>query len=205
MKVLVGNVGTRYLRGVKESIATAVELARAAGHEINVVEQPSICVLPYFGLATMRNRLLMRARQGGYAMVILLDNDVLFHYPGALGLLIDSRGEITVPLLSCADKSQKLQEPAPDSRQSSIPLDWAVFSCIAFNVPALELLGSTPFIDTFCYCEEETTCQRWRLQGAVLEQRTDALVTLLRPPGHLWEQDLSKVQMPGDVRREQIR
>ena len=204
-RLLLGNVGTRYLPGVKETLAAAVDIARAEW-EIDVVEQPNICITPYMGLATMRNRLVMRAIEGEYDRFMLLDNDVELAPSDCLASLLRGPETITIPyLVQEFAESEKLMEPVWPSGSGMKPLDWGVFSCILFSSLDLDMIGMTPFTDTFCYCEEETTCQRWRLQGESIWQNTDVSVRLLRPPIHLWKQDLTRKQTPGDMNPEYLR
>ena len=202
VSLLMGCVGDRFLPGVKEAIAEGIKPLRASGATVDVKVQPPITVLPYFGLATMRNRLVMEAMIQGYSHLLLLDNDVILEL-GTLRSLVTARKGIVVPQYQ-ADypKRAKLGEIGERGW-----VTWAVFSCILFSGDALRRLGPMVFSATFCYCEEETTFQRWRLQGVTAFQ-AHTMVRLLRPPTNLWQlpsSEMFRLKTPGDVALASIR
>lgn len=196
MKLLVANVGTRYMPGVKDAIGRAVERCRETA-PVDVVEQPNISMLPFFGLAWMRNRLCMRAYEGGYSHILLVENDVLIEQQDTIARMLAADRDILVPWFSFGyEEDCIVQEPVLKPGQGVQPITWAVVSCIMLRCG---LRSVHPFDNMCIYLEEETHFQKWRLQGLLAFQHTDVLVTLLRKPTPLWEVDFTKVQTPGDV------
>ena len=204
MKLLVGNVGTRYMPGVKAAMAKAVERCRTIA-PVDVMEQPNISMLPFFGLAWMRNRLCMQAYEQGYSHVLLVENDVRFDDPDALAQLLMADKDIIVPAFDFNyEEDCKVQEPVHPWNLGVQPLRWAVVSCIMFRCAAFEHINPAPFENMCIYLEEETHFQMWRLAGVQAYQHTDAVVMLLRKPTPLWEVDFTKNQTPGDIDPKRI-
>ena len=205
-RLLIGCVGDRFMPGVKESIMDATEAFKRVG-EAEMVIQPPITVLPYFGLATMRNRICMKAVEDKFDYLLLLDNDVTIGFSVPQLLMEQSLAIVTPRLLQNYKRHVKLSEPEFTERDSGINLiQWQVFSCIMFSRPFLTNMVE-PFLDTLCYNEEETTFQRWRLRHWKAYQATDVGVCLLRPPTNLWEMkrdDLLRIQTPGDIEVSKI-
>lgn len=202
VKVLVGCVGNHFLPGVKESISEGVKQLRDQGAIVDVKVQPPITVLPYFGLATMRNRLVMEAAEGAYTHLVLLDNDVILEPATLLVMVRASKGVVVPHYHQDYPRRVKLYETGERGW-----VKWAVFSCLLLAVTAFRRLGPAPFVDTLCYCEEETTFRRWRLQG-IRGFQSNTTVRLLRPPTNLWQlppQEIFRLKTPGDVAQGSIR
>ena len=206
-RLLIGCVGDRFLPGVKESIMDATESFKRVG-EAEMVIQPPITVMPYFGLATMRNRICMKAAEERFTHVVLIDNDVKL-FEGTIPALLESQKTIVVPVLHPRyQRKAKLFESVKGITNICAPIQWAVLSCIMFQTKVFAKISPWPFVDTLTYCEEETLFQQWRLQNAQGWLEPKAPADLLRPPTNLWElqQDqLFHIQTPGDVRRDAIR
>ena len=152
----------------------------------------------------MRNRLCMKAAEDGFTHVVLIDNDVIVNNPESFVSMMRMDKEIQVPdYYDATHSNMKLIDSGHAHRVGIYKkINWAVISCVMFKVIIFKLISSCPFHDTFCYCEEETTFQRWRLLGAQAYQNLDAFMTLLRPPTNLWElkpDQLFRIQTPGDV------
>lgn len=195
----MGNVGTRYLPGVREGIASAVEFAKRFA-DVSVVEQPNISMLPFFGLAWMRNRLCMQAFEENYTHVLLVENDVIMDAFHTLTIMVEADKDIIVPAFSLQyPEDCKVQEPVLDRKQGVKEIDWSVVSCIMFKVDAFQKMSPYPFDNMCIYLEEATHFQKWRLQGVQAYQQTDVAVTLMRKPTPLWEVDFTKNQTPGDI------
>lgn len=209
-RLMIGCVGDQFLPGVKESIAESAETCQRHRTEVAIKVQPPITIMPFFGLATMRNRLCMTALEENFDYLCLLDNDILLSDRLALSVLTSQPNPVVVPwLFQEFPKQVKLSEPEfRDTDSGFNEIQWQVFSCIVLSRPFLEYFHGRPFQETFCYCEEETTFMRWRLGGWKAYQKTDQRVTLLRPPTNLWEfrnEELFRIKMPGDVKRNAIR
>ena len=194
--------------GVKESIAGACKRFEEVG-ESRVLLQRSLCILHLFGIGTMRNRLCMTAAEEGFTHVLLLDNDVRLDEPDILVKLVEANKEIIVPWSDQKFKAPALLAvPSFPSGAGVLPINWACLSSIMFQVSVFEKITPWPFFDTMCYCEEETTFQRWRLLGVPAYQQTSASVSLLRPPTNMWElkpEKLLRIQTPGNVPKMSIR
>ena len=203
---MIGCVGDQFLPGVRESIAAAVDRVRSfeAVELCEVRVQPPITVLPFFGLATMRNRLVLEAERDWFTHLILLDNDVVV-YADAIGAMLAAGKPLVVPRYARAfEPSAHLLEP-PEASAGWVK--WAVFSCLLFDLNACAALLPRPFVDTLSFCEEETTFACWDYLDVRPWLAYDALVKLLRPPTNLWElkaEELFRIKTPGDVPRESI-
>ena len=207
-RLLIGCVGDRFMPGVKSSIAEAAACCKEHGIEAEVKIQPPITILSYFGLATMRNRLCMRAVKEKFDFVVLLDNDVLLNNPHIFCQMTALNLPVLVPQFYQDYVPQvKVQELNPSRDRTRNEIEWSVFSCIMFNGSFLSS-NHRPFIETLCYLEEETTFEDWHLKAWRTWQDRYSSVTLLRPPTNLWEltpDQLLRIQTPGDVRRETIK
>lgn len=204
LRLMIGCVGDRFMAGVKESIAEAALWCGENRMHVEIKVQPSITITPFIGLATMRNRLCMMALEKGFDFLCLIDNDVFLSDKTALLEMTSYGRPILVPFLfQQYPKRVKTGEPEFSEKDSGLnKIQWQALSCILFNRNFLEFFNGEPFLDTHCYCEEETVFQRWRLRGYVAFRATDVAVTLLRPPTNLWEmnrEELFRVKTPGDV------
>ena len=197
----MGNVGTRYLPNVREAQAEAVAYAKRFA-DVSVVEQPNISMLPFFGLAWMRNRLCMQAFEEGYTHVCLVENDVIMEPRTLMEMVYAAPADcgVMVPSFEFGyDEVCKIQEPVNQRETGWQPIEWSVVSCIMFSIEAFQKISPYPFDNMCIYLEEATHFQKWRLLGAKAYQQTDTYVSLLRKPTPLWEVDFWKNQTPGDI------
>ena len=204
-RLLIGCIGDNFQPGVWKSIKAAEEHTRQAGGAVATLVLGNLCIVSHMGLEAMRNMLIMKACDGGFDYLALVEDDCLLTDPSIFVSLVKRKVDIVAPhfdqsrlLPADSGKVFSLADPLYKAGQGLREVQWTVRSCVLFDCDVFAKLGERPFIDTPIYAAEEYHGLWFKRRGVTWWQDTDISATLLRPPIPPWEIEFGKVRFPFD-------
>jgi hypothetical protein len=186
LSVLIVPVGDAFLPGVKASYDLACEHYKGAtGEKAAVCRGEQMCLIPYFGLNSVKNYWACKASLEGWTHCLFVDNDILLEGEDFLLKLVSSQKPYIVPYHDAEwrDGPNTWAIPAFGKNTGLHELEWAAVSCVMVELALIQQIGPTIFSEAFIHHEDEYTCLRLRAQGISIWQNSDTTAGILRASG----------------------